>query len=94
MATITEPDAAREPSLALGIAFERTVSGLASIADVAMALEVLTALIGDEWQATLDTFDPHVGAITALAVIEHESAPLIITGSYRGALRSSRRERR
>jgi hypothetical protein len=39
---------AREPRIALGVELERTRPGLASVADIAIALDVLTGLITDE----------------------------------------------
>ena len=91
MATTPFPDTAREPRIALGVVLERTRPGLATIADVAAGLNVLTALIGDEDDAPpLDVPDAHVSPIWALAVVEHEGAPLIISADDDGALRSWR----
>lgn len=60
--------------------------GLASIADVAAALNVLTALISDEDQnAAFDIADVHHGAIRALAIVEHDGGTLIVTGGDDGA---------
>ena len=91
MATAGPPD--RAPRVGLGLVLARTRPGLASVGDVAIALEVLTALIaehdvdGSAGPLHIDVDDGD--AIMALAVVEYEGAPLLISAdSYRGALRS------
>ena len=89
MATTTLRDTALAPRLALGVVLAGTSAGQASVSDVAAALNVLTALIGDEDDAPLlAVTDVNTGPIRALAVVEHDGAPLIISAGEDGALRS------
>jgi WD40 repeat protein len=89
--TTTVPGTAREPRIALGVALHRPRSDRASIADVAAALNVLTAVIGEQDDAPpLDIPNAHVRSIRALAVVEDDDAPLIISASAVGELRSWR----
>ena len=88
--TTTVPGTAREPRLALGVALERTPPGFTSIADVAAALDVLAALIGDEGDPPpLEVSAAHGGGgITALTVVEDAGAPVVVSAGMEGALRS------
>jgi hypothetical protein len=91
MAPKTAQSTEREPRIALGVALRRVRPGLASIADVAAALSVVTALIGDQDDLPpLDVVDALNSPIFALAVIELDGAPLVISGGETGALRSWR----
>ena len=91
MATRSVLDTTREPRITLGVTWEGTGASLAAVADVAVALNVLTAIIGDEDEAPpLNIADAHHGPIGALAVLERDSAPLIISAGNDGALRSWR----
>jgi len=91
MATTTVPRTKRAPRIAVGFALQRARRDPASIADVAAALNVLAAVIGDEDDVPpLDVADAQVGEIVALAVVEHEGAPLIVSGGGSGSLRSWR----
>jgi WD40 repeat protein len=84
--TTTIPDTASEPRIALGVSLKRPGPGLATIADVAVALNVLTALIGDEDDLPLDIPSAHHKRINAVAVVEYNGAPVIISAGSEGAL--------
>ena len=92
MATPTISGTGREPRIALAVDLERTRPGPASVADIAIALDVLTAIITDYRER--ETGPLHVDgahaddAIWALAVLEHDDAPLIVSAGNDGALRS------
>lgn len=81
---------AREPRIALGVGLERTPPGFTSVADVAAALDVLMALVGGEdVPPPLDIPVAHGGGdVTALTVVEHAGAPVIVSGGWDSALRS------
>src|SRR5450631_1721877 len=90
MATTTGIGADREPRIALGVELEHTRPGSASVADIAIALDVLTAIVTDHPGETgpLDVDDTDIW-IKALVVFEYDGAPLIVGGGG-GGLRSWR----
>ena len=90
MATTTGIGADREPRIALGGELEHTRPGSASVADIAIALDVLTAIVTDHPGETgpLDVDDTDIW-IKALVVFEYDGAPLIVGGGG-GRLRSWR----
>src|SRR5450631_473908 len=81
MATTTGIGADREPRIALGVELEHTRPGSASVADIAIALDVLTAIVTDHPGETgpLDVDDTDIW-IKALVVFEYDGAPLIVGG--------------
>ena len=81
MATTTGIGADREPRIALGVELEHTRPGSASVADIAIALDVLTAIVTDHPGETgpLDVDDTDIW-IKALVVFEYDGAPLIVSG--------------
>src|SRR5450631_1191288 len=85
MATTTGIGADREPRIALGVELEHTRPGSASVADIAIALDVLTAIVTDHPGETgpLDVDDTDIW-IKALVVFEYDGAPLIVGGGGGG----------
>jgi hypothetical protein len=103
VATVSDTDwlraTDREPRLALSLALERTVAGLPSVAELASLIGVVTMIfeLADPDGALraavrrpLTVEHAHPRGIQALAVVEHDGAPLIITAGEDGALRSWR----
>jgi hypothetical protein len=89
MATTTQ-GTKREPRIALAITLQRTRPGLASLADIATALDALTAVMSDEDDTPrLDVPHAHAGAITALAVAEDVPPPPRAAGHQRRRPRSA-----
>ena len=82
MATSTGTSTHLGPRIALGVELEHTRPGPASVADIAIALDVLTAIITDYPGETgpLSVDDTDVGSIGALVVLEYDGAPLIVGG--------------
>jgi len=91
MATTTMQGTTREPRIALGVALARTRPGRASIADVVAALNVITAVIGEQDDPPpIDIPNAHRRSIAAMIVVEDRHGPLIISGGWDHALRSWR----
>jgi hypothetical protein len=86
----------REPRLALSLTLERTVAGLPSAAELASLVGVVTIVfeladpdgaLRPAMSSPLTVERAHTGAITALAVLQHDGAALIISAGRDDALR-------
>ena len=88
MATTTVQGTERAPHITLSLTLERTHPGAASIADVAAALSVLTALISDQDDAPpIDVVNAHSSAIRSLAVAHTMAQYAVVIGGADGTLR-------
>jgi WD40 repeat protein len=88
-----------EPRLALSLTLERSVAGWPSVAELASLIGVVTMIfeladpdgaLRAAVRTPLTVRKAHTGRVEALAVVEHDGAPLIITAGSDGALRSWR----
>src|SRR3712207_5752018 len=95
MATTGSLGTHRAPRIALAVELDYIRGGLASVADIATALDVLTAIVTEHPEprpSALHVEGPHRrGGISALVAVELDDAPLIVSGGFHdGALRSWR----
>jgi hypothetical protein len=90
MTTTTHIGAHREPRIAIGVVLD---TGPALIADIAVALDVLTAIVTDQPESEIGLLQvdhAHVRPVWALVVLEHDGARPIVSSGDDGAVRSWR----